>query len=67
MSDESTKSPKELKIDHFNNLMGSLGMSKADVAKYLGIKIRTVYRYLAGETSIPHAVLLALTLTLPKE
>ena len=38
------------------------GMLRANIAKYLGIHERTLYRYLSGELEIPVMVMLAMRL-----
>ena len=64
MADEKTEA---VKIKHLRTLMDSLGMSIVDFSKYMKIRPRTAYRYLSGDVKIPHSVLLAMTLTLPKD
>lgn len=43
-----------------------MGLLNADLAKMLGVSERTLYRYLAGDTSIPLTVVLLLRFILKK-
>jgi DNA-binding XRE family transcriptional regulator len=44
------------------NILIKLDITNATAAKFLGISIRTMYRYLSGEFRIPKMVFLALSL-----
>ena len=41
-------------------VINSLGMQKVDIAEYLGVSERTIYRWLSGDRSVPRMVFIAL-------
>lgn len=45
-----------------NQMVENTGMLRREVAKYLGIHQRTLYRYMSGELEIPVMVMLAMEL-----
>ncbi len=45
-----------------NQMVENTGMLRREVAKYLGIHQRTLYRYMSGELEIPISIMLAMRL-----
>jgi len=43
-------------------MVENTGMLRREVAKYLGIHQRTLYRYMSGELEIPISIMLAMRL-----
>lgn len=41
-------------------VINSLEMQKVDIAEYLGVSERTIYRWLSGDRSFPRMVFIAL-------
>lgn len=46
-------------------LIYKLGMSRLQVADYLGVSERTIYRWVAGHTHVPRMVFIAMQLLKP--
>lgn len=52
--------------NHLRALIAKTGNLYVEVADYLGVNERTLYRWLAGQSRIPYSVIRALEL-LPKD
>ncbi len=48
-------------------LIAKLGMSRLQIAEYLGVTERTVYRWMAGDTAVPQMAFIALELLVKKK
>ena len=51
---------KKSSPDKLRDILTELDITNEMAASYLGVSIRTMYRYLAGEVRIPAMVLIAL-------
>jgi transposase len=56
------KDKQEDDAERLRELLYKLDMLNVEAASYLRVGERTIYRWLAGERRIPHAVFLALEL-----
>lgn len=56
------KPTREDEAERLRELLYKLDMLNTEAASYLQVGERTIYRWLAGERRIPHAVFLALEL-----
>ena len=55
-----------LKREKLSQAIELSGKTRAEVAEYLGVHDRTLYRWISGETPVPKMVLLSMELlTLP--
>lgn len=50
--------------ERLTRIIAKTGMSRLQIAVYLGVSERTVYRWIAGDTHIPRMVFIALELLL---
>jgi len=48
--------------NHLRSLIAKTGNLYVEVAEYLGVNERTLYRWLAGQSRIPYSVIRALEL-----
>lgn len=48
--------------EKLQRLIVKLGMSRLQIAEYLGVTERTIYRWIAGDTTIPRMAFIALEL-----
>jgi transcriptional regulator with XRE-family HTH domain len=56
-----------LKREKLSQAIELSGKTRAEVAEYLGVHDRTLYRWISGETPVPKMVLLSMELlTLPR-
>ena len=53
---------KQSEIENFKKLVSIVANSNVEVADFLGVSVRTVYRWLSGATKIPKSALRALEL-----
>lgn len=53
--------------DYLRDLILATGNLYVEVADFLGVNERTLYRWLAGESRIPHSVIKALELITAKK
>jgi DNA-binding transcriptional regulator YiaG len=49
------------------NILNTLNMPRIEVAEYLGVSERTLYRWMSGDTRIPRMAFIALELLLKRE
>lgn len=50
-----------------NDICDKRQMTRLEIAEYLGISERTLYRWLVGDASFPQMVFIALGLLVPEE
>ena len=50
------------KTEQFKLLVSKTGKTNVQIAEYLSVHERTIYRWLCGESPPPHSVMLALEL-----
>lgn len=53
---------KQSEIENFKKLVSIVANSNVEVADFLGVSVRTVYRWLSGTTKIPKSAMRALEL-----
>lgn len=46
--------------DEFLRLVNKSGLRRTDIAAYLEVKDRVIYKWISGESKVPKAVLIAL-------
>jgi len=51
---------KKADKEKLSEVINSLEMQKVDIAEYLGVSERTIYRWLSGDRSFPRMVFIAL-------
>jgi DNA-binding transcriptional regulator YiaG len=56
----------ENQVEKFKELVAQVANSNEEVAQFLGVSVRTVYRWLSGQTKIPQPALRALQLIASK-
>ena len=47
-------------------IVNKLGMQRIDVAEYLGVSERTLYRWMSGDAAFPRMVFIALSVLIDK-
>lgn len=60
--DKMEKMKKTVESEHLRALIEKTGNLYVEVADYLGVNERTLYRWLAGQSRIPYSVIRALEL-----
>ena len=61
------KENDEKKIAKIVNILNNLNMPRIEVAEYLGISERTLYRWMSGDARIPRMAFIALELLMKRE